>query len=49
MVLFVTPKNADKVYLGLLAQVMLALRNKELFDQLMACRTPAEANALLNG
>jgi len=46
--LFAIPAGQDKLYLNLLAQVMLALRNKTLFDQFLACRTPAEIGELLN-
>jgi len=49
LVIFATPEGADKEYLGLLAQVMLALRDQELFDRLVACKTPAEAHDLLAG
>ncbi len=49
MVLFATPAESDKVYLSLLAQVMLALRDRELFDALVACKTAAEVYALLKG
>jgi mannitol/fructose-specific phosphotransferase system IIA component (Ntr-type) len=49
LVLFATPAGSDKEYLSLLAQVMLSLRNKELFDGLVACKTPAEVYAVLNG
>ncbi len=48
MVLFATPKGADKEYLKLLAQVMLSLRGEEFFDRLGACRTVDEVFALLN-
>ncbi len=48
IVLFATPKGTDKEYLGLLAQVMLALRNRALFDELVACQTPEEVAAVLN-
>lgn len=49
LVLFATPANSDKEYLRLLAQVMLSLRNKELFEGLCACRTREQVLALLNG
>lgn len=39
LVLFATPEGADKEYLGLLAQVMVALRNKDLYNTLMACES----------
>lgn len=43
MVLFATPEGADKEYLSLLAQAMLALRNPETFERLKSCHTPEEA------
>lgn len=49
MVLFATPQGSDKEYLGLLAQVMLSLRNRDLFQRLLACGDPAQVCALLNG
>lgn len=49
LVLFATPANSDKVYLRLLAQVMLSLRNRELFDGLVACTSVDEVYDLLNG
>lgn len=49
MVLFATPAGSDKEYLSLLAQVMLALRDKVLFDGLVACKTPEDVYAVLNG
>ncbi len=42
MVLFATPKGADKEYLSLLAQVMQALRDQELLERLITCKTAAE-------
>lgn len=48
IVLFAIPSGQDKLYLNLLAQVMLALRNKTLFDQFLACRSAAEIGELLN-
>lgn len=48
LVLFATPEGSDKEYLGLLAQVMLALRDRKFFDDLVACRNSAEAYKLLN-
>lgn len=48
LVLFATPEGSDKEYLGLLAQVMLALRNTELFDDLLACEAPEEVFGLLS-
>lgn len=49
LVLFAMPKDADKEYLGLLAKVMLALRDKDLFRKLTACRKPSEVHAVLEG
>lgn len=49
MVLFATPQGSDKEYLGLLAQVMLSLRNRDLFQRLLACEDPAQVCTLLNG
>ena len=48
MVLFATPEGSDKEYLGLLAQVMLALRDRKFFDDLVACRSASDAYQLLN-
>ena len=48
LVIFATPEGADKEYLSLLAQVMLALRDQDLFDRLLACKTPDEVHALLS-
>lgn len=48
LVLFATPEGADKEYLSLLAQVMMSLRNEELFNSLIECRTPTQVHALLN-
>lgn len=48
LILFSTPQGANKEYLKLLARVMLALRDRDFFDQLVASRKPAEAAALLN-
>jgi mannitol/fructose-specific phosphotransferase system IIA component (Ntr-type) len=47
MVLFATPLGAEKVYLSLLAKVMLVLRNRALFEALTACDTPEQVHALL--
>ena len=48
LVLFATPKGADKEYLKLLAQVMLSLRAEEFFERLASCTQPGEVFALLN-
>ncbi len=47
IVLFAVPTAQDKVYLNLLAQTMLALRDKTLFAQLSTCKTAADACGLL--
>jgi mannitol/fructose-specific phosphotransferase system IIA component (Ntr-type) len=47
MVLFATPEGADKEYLGLLAKVMCALRDRDLFDRLVACRCPSDVYQVL--
>lgn len=48
LVLFAMPAGSQKEYLGLLAQVMLALRAPGFRDNLLACRTTDEIVALLN-
>lgn len=48
LVLFATPETSEKEYLSLLAQVMMALRDTDLFDALAACTSPAEVCALVN-
>jgi omega-amidase len=47
--LFATPEGSDKEYLGLLAQVMLALRDEKLFAQLVACKSVQQVHDLLSG
>ena len=47
IVLFATPKDAKKSYLSLLAKVMVALRDRDTFAALAACRTVEDATALL--
>jgi mannitol/fructose-specific phosphotransferase system IIA component (Ntr-type) len=49
LVLFATPAGADKEYLSLLARVMLALKNQDLFDRLRGCHTPEEVFEVLKG
>ena len=46
MILFAMPVGAEKVYLSVLAKVLLALRNRELFAALVACHTPEQVHAL---
>ena len=47
IVLFATPKDAKKTYLCFLAQVMVALRNRNTFASLASCRTVEQVRALL--
>lgn len=49
LVLFATPAGSDKEYLRLLAQVMLSLRDRELFHALVGCTSEDEVYAILNG
>lgn len=49
LILFATPEGAEKVYLGLLAQVMKALRNDAFFERLKACTSPEEVLGVLAG
>ena len=49
LVLFATPAGSDKEYLRLLAQVMLSLRDRDLFHALVACQTPDDVYGVLNG
>ena len=48
IVFFAMPADANKVYLGLLAQLMVALKDADFRERLVACRTPAEVVAILN-
>jgi mannitol/fructose-specific phosphotransferase system IIA component (Ntr-type) len=48
VVLFAMPVGAEKVYLNLLAKVLLVLRDRTLFDTLAACNTPEQVHALLD-
>lgn len=48
MVLFATPEGADKEYLSLLAQVMLALKDEKLFDAIVQCRTAQQVYDVLH-
>lgn len=47
LVLFATPKSAEKEYLRLLARVMASLRNREFFDRLIACHTSSDVFRVL--
>jgi mannitol/fructose-specific phosphotransferase system IIA component (Ntr-type) len=49
LVLFATPEGADSEYLGLLAQVMVAMRGKELYNRLLVCTTREEMYQVLCG
>jgi fructose-specific phosphotransferase system IIA component len=48
VVLFAMPAGSQKEYLGLLAQVMKALKDNHFRDQLVQCSTREEAAAVLN-
>ena len=48
IVMFAMPAGAQKEYLGLLAQVMQALKDKNLKDRLLACNTAAEVLVVLD-
>jgi len=47
VVLFAMPAGSQKEYLGLLAQVMTALKKPGFRERLFACETPEEAEAVL--
>ena len=50
IVMFAMPEHAEREYLGLLAQVMQAVRRRELYEQLLACRTREDVlEVLQNG
>jgi len=48
LALFAMPTGSQREYLGLLASVMGAMKEPAFTARLLACRTPAEAAALLN-
>ena len=48
IVLFAMPSGSQRQYLGLLADVMVALKDAAFRDRLMACDTPEEATEVLN-
>ncbi len=48
VILFAMPKDSNKLYLGLLAQVMVALKAPGFADRLIACGSPEELLAVLN-
>jgi len=49
VVLFAMPGGSGKLYLTLLAQAMLALKSPDFRRRLIACNTPEQAVAILNG
>ncbi|NUM55294.1 MAG: PTS sugar transporter subunit IIA [Candidatus Hydrogenedentes bacterium] len=48
VVLFAMPTGSQKEYLGLLAQVMTAMKETGFREELGACQTPEEVARLLN-
>ncbi|MCX5772224.1 MAG: PTS sugar transporter subunit IIA [Candidatus Hydrogenedentes bacterium] len=48
IVLFAMPPDSNKLYLGLLAQVMVALKAPNFLDRLIGCGKPQEVVAVLN-
>ncbi|NIA14524.1 MAG: PTS transporter subunit EIIA [Nitrospiraceae bacterium] len=48
VVLFAMPEGADKLYLQLLAQAMLALKTPGFSERLLGCRNAADAADVLN-
>ena len=48
VVLFAMPSGSDKEYLGLLAQVMMALRTPGFCEKLIACETPQQVLDVLD-
>lgn len=49
IVMFAMPSGADREYLGLLAQVMMVLKDPQFLKKLMGCASPQEVAAVLNG
>ena len=47
VVLFAMPSGSDKEYLGVLAQIMMALRTGGFSEKLIACETPGEIRTTL--
>ena len=47
IVLFATPRDSGKTYLGLLAKVMVTLREEKTFAALASCRSVKEVTTLL--
>ena len=48
IVLFAMPADANQLYLGLLAQLMVALKVPNFYERLIACETVQEVVAMLN-
>jgi len=48
IVLFAMPPDSNKLYLGLLAQVMVALKAPNFLDRLIASKKPEDVVAILN-
>jgi len=48
VILFAMPPDTNKLYLGLLAQVMVALRNPNFFDRLVNAQDAREVIGILN-
>jgi len=48
IVLFAMPPDSSKLYLGLLAQVMVALKAPNFLERLVTCGKPQEVVAVLN-
>lgn len=49
IVLFAMPSGSHREYLTLLASVMTVMKEAEFRDQLIACDTPEDISAVLNG
>lgn len=49
IVMFAMPAGADREYLGLLAQVMMVLKDPQFLQKLLSCTTPVDVAAVLNG
>lgn len=48
IVLFAMPAGANKLYLSLVAEFMLALKTPDFRDRLLACSSPAEVAQVFN-
>lgn len=48
IVLFAMPPDTNKLYLGLLAQVMVALKAPNFLERLVTCTKPQDVVAVLN-